>query len=348
MLNRVTDLFIGKDIARSAGVVDGEAFVAFADGADALADGEIVVLTKNLDVFTTATDDFSTTEAIYIAQGTPNTFDVGSLTGVREVRLSQKIDGTQVKAFTAHSYAAKAEQDNTVDWTGATVTAGTEYIVRIIYKDIIEHPGQFTHTYRVIAATGETVATLADKFVAKINAHSGRRVNATDDTTGIGLTGRPIAECTTSVNDIDPFSMVEFDVVSVYVDSDGNWQEFEGSTGHSVDTVASPGTGTWEQLRDLEKSVLSHKGVTNTIHFPVKKPDFDTVKDETYDLLVITHDQQYLSPDNQYVKKQPSTTVIAIPVPAAANQMTNVLEDLNAWMATIPLFAGITYVARTV
>ena len=336
MLNRVTDLFIGKDIDRTVAVADGEALVAFND---ALLEGEVVVLDKDMKIISVADSAYGTNDTIYVAQGTANTFDVGSLTGVREIRISNPIEGGKVRSWKAEAYTAKAEQASVVDWTGATVVAGTEYIVRCLYKDIVEHPGQFTHTYRVIAATGETVATLADKFVAKINAHSGRRVQATDDTTGITLTGRPIAECTTSVNDIDPFSMVEFEVVSVYVDSDGNWQEFEGSTGHSS-TAAVFGHGNWEQVRDMEKSILSHKGVSNTTHFPVIKPDFETVKNGYYDLIIIEHDKTYLSPDNQYVKQTPMTTILAMETASngtnAGNQVTNVLARLNPWMLDIP------------
>lgn len=340
MLNRVTSVLIGKDIGRSAGVLAGEAFVDFADGANALASGEIVVLDKNLEVLT-AGATIADTDTIYIAQGTANTYDVATLAGVREIILSDPIEGAKVKTYNGSAYSAKSEQASVVDWNGLTIVAGTEYIVRIIYKDITEHPGQFTHTYRIIATTGMTVATLADAFVTKINAHKGRRVTASDDTTGITLTGRAISECTTSLNDIDPFSIVEFDVVSVYVDSDGNWQALEGSTGHST-TAASVGTGTWEQVRDMEKSVLSHKGVSNTTWFPVIKPDYATVKDETYDLILIESDKTYQSPDNQYVKQTPLSTYIALPDGAA--QTAVILGQLNPWMASTPgAFANVSF-----
>lgn len=335
MLNRVTSVLIGKDISRSAGVTAGEDFVDFADGANALASGEIVVLDKNLKVLA-AGATIADTDVIYIAQGTANTYDAGSLTGIREIILSDPIEGAKVKAFNAESYTAKAEQVTTLDFTGLTPVAGTEYIIRIIYKDLAEHPGQFTHTYRYISTTA-LIATWITAVVAKIQAHTGRRVNAADgagDT--ITLTGRAISECTTSLNDIDEFSMVEFDAISVYVNSSGNWTEFEGSTGHSLTTAPTPGHGTWEQVRDMEKSVRSHKGISNITHFPVIQPDFATTKDETYDLITIESDKSYLSPDNQYVKQAPLTTVIAIPNPAAANQSDDVLAVLNPWMASCP------------
>lgn len=330
MINRVTHLLIGKDIARSAGVTAGEDFVDFADGADALASGEIVVLDSNL-VVLAAGATIADTDTIYIAQGTANTYDAGTLTGVREIVLSAPIEGAKVKRFTGEAYAAKSEQVTTLDFTGLTPVVGTEYIIRIIYKDITEHPGQFTHTYRYKSTTA-VLADFIDALDAKIAAHSGRRVNATNTATTLILTGRAITECTSSLSNIDPFTMVEFDAFSVYVATTG-WTELEGSTGHST-VAASKGSGTWEQMRDLEKATLSHRGPSNPTHFPIIKPDMATVKDETYDLIVIEHDKGYRSPDNAYAKDASLTTVIALA--DGASQVTQVLAALNPWMASTP------------
>lgn len=347
MLNRVTSVLIGKDISRSTGVVAGEAFTAFADGTNALASGEIVVLDKNLEVLATGAT-IADTDTIFIAQGTANTYDVGTLTGVREIVLSDPIQGSKVKKYSGSAYDAKSEQTASVDLTGLTVVLGTEYIIRIVYKDITEHPGQFTHTYRVVADAADVAAldTFGASLAAKVNAHTGRRVTATytDGTDVLLLTGRAISECTTSLNDIDPFTMVEFDVFFNYVDSDGNWAVIPSTSTTVTYTAADTGSGTWEQLRDMEKSVLSHKGVSNTTWFPVIKPDWTTVKDETYDLIVIEHDKAYLSPDNQYVKDAPLTTVIAVPNTATSNQMTSILAQLNPWMASCPgAFANVSF-----
>jgi hypothetical protein len=341
MLNRVTSLLIGKDISRSAGVTAGEDFVGFADGTNALASGEIVVLDKNLKVLA-AGATIADTDNIYVAQGTANTYDAGSLTGVREIVLSNAIQGSKVKSYRGETYAAKSEQATTLDFTGITPVVGTEYIIRVIYKDITEHPGQFTHTYRYVSTTA-TLANFIDAIDEKINAHSGRRVNATNTDDTLILTGREIKECATSLNDIDPFTMVEFDAFAVYVDSDGNWAELQGSGGHST-TAASRGSGNWEQIRDLEKASLSHRGPTNTTHFPVIKPDFATVVNATYNLIVIEHDISYLSPDNAYVKDAPLTTVIAIQVESGGTQLTSVLAQLNPWMASTPgAFASVSF-----
>ncbi|HKL13110.1 MAG TPA: hypothetical protein VJ907_05840 [Halanaerobiales bacterium] len=336
MLKRVTSLLIGKDIDRSSGVTAGEDVVGFADGANALADGEIVVLDKNMKVLA-AGATIADSDVIYIAQGTGTTFDVGSLSGVREVIVSDPIEGSKVKEYSGISYSAKSEQTSSLTLTGMTPVVGTEYIVRIIYKDINEHPGQFTHTYRHVAESA-TLDTFGAAIEAKINAHSGRRVTATY-TTGTDvllLTAREISECTSSLDNIDPFTMVEFDVFFNYVDSDGNWQVWPSTSTTVTTSAADTGSGEWEELRDLEKSLLSNRGVTNTISFPVIKPDYRTVKDATYDLIVIEHDKSYLSPDNAYTKDARLATVVAIPVPSSGTQTVSVLAQLNPWMASLP------------
>jgi hypothetical protein len=343
MINRVTSLLIGKDIDRSAGVVAGEAYVAYADGANALASGELVVLDKNLKVLAPGAT-IADTDMIYVAQGTSTTFDVGSLTGIREILLSEPIQGSKVKSYIAEGYTVKAEQVSTTDFTGLTPVVGTEYIIRIIYKDITETPSQFTQSYRYISTTA-TLSVWLTAVVAKINAHSGRRVNATEaSNTDLILTGRAITECTTALTDIDPFTMVEFSQVNNYVDSSGN-RETILSTSSAVTTVAAVrGSGNWEQVRDIEKSIRSNRGVTNITHFPVIAPASETVVDATYNEVIVEHDKSYQSPDNAYVKETKLTTVLAFVVPSAGTQQSTVLSQLNPWFASLPgAFANISF-----
>jgi hypothetical protein len=226
-----------------------------------------------------------------------------------------------------------------------TPVVGTEYIVRIIYKDVKEHPGQFTQTYRYVSTTA-TLDTFGTAIAAKINAHAGRRVNATytTGTDALLLTAREIPEGATGLTDIDKFSMVEFDVVFNYVNSSGNWTVWPTTSTTITYSAAAKGSGEWETLRDLEKDVIGYRGISNLTHFPVLQPDFETVKDETYDMIVIEHEVPYQSPDNQYVKNAPQSTVIAIPYTATSNQMDSVLAQLNPWMASCPgAFANVSF-----
>ena len=53
-------------------------------------------------------------------------------------------------------------------------------------------------------------------------------------------------------------------------------------------------------------------------------------------MIVIEHDVPYQSPDNQYVKEAPQTTVLAFVVPSSGTQQATVLGQLNPWMASCP------------
>jgi len=335
MLKRVDKMLIGKDISRSSTLV-----LYTADGTPNLADGEVVVLDKDMKILL-AGSTLSDTDTIYLIQGTGDTYDYAdasgdAVTSVRRFITSDPIEGALVKSYKGVSFDALGEQTSSVDLTGLTPVVGTEYIIRIVYKDLKEHPGQFTQTYRYISTTA-TLDTFGAAIVAKITAHSGARVSATytSGTDVILLTGKAIPECTTALTDIDKYSQVEFDAYFLYVDSSGNWQTMASTSTAITTTAADHGSGDWELVRDLEKAQKSYRGFTNRTTFPVLEPTTYTVKDETYDLIVIESDKSYTSSD-AWNKQAPLTTVIAIPYTATSNQMTDVLAVLNPWFASCP------------
>ena len=337
MLERTSKLLIGKDINRDPQVVAG-ASVVTTIGSTGLADGEVVVLDKNFKVLAEGAT-IADSDIIYVCQGTGSTYTYateaapGTPVTARHLLLSDPIYGKGVKTFKGVAYSAPSQQVTTVDFTGFTPVVGTEYLVYVVYKDVNEHPNQFTQTYRVISTT-VVLATWIDLLDAKVNAHSGRRVDATNTNTTLVLTGKAIPSSTTSLTDIDKYSMVEFDVFVNYIDSDGNWAAVPVTSNTTV--VASYGNGSWYQLRDLEKAYLGWTGPTNSTLFPIIKPEMRTVKSTTYNIITIEHERPYTSPDNQYVKYAPLTTTIAMVVPAAGAQQVNVLAQLNPWMASTP------------
>lgn len=340
MLSKMTRIFIGKDIARDGSITSGQALPA---ALQYLNEGEILVLDKNKNVLA-AGSTITDTDTIFIVEGLGETVSVtpesGSAITVRKVLTSDPIEGKNVISYKGSAYSAKSEQVVTFDLTSVTPVLGTEYFIRIVYKDMHEHPGQFTATYRVIS-TDTDRDTLGAALVAKIMAHSGRRVSASYNSSSdvITLTGLPIPECTSSLNDIDKFKMVEFDAFLNYVDSNGNWQTFVSS---ASDTPASYGSGTWEQVRDAEKFELGYLGITNQTKFPVIKPDVRTVKSETYDTLVIEHYKSYVAPNNQGAEKVPLRTILYLP--DGASQTADILAVLNPWMASCPgAFSNVSF-----
>lgn len=346
MIHRTEKILIGKDISRDAQVIAGAGLKTIL-ASTGLADGEIVVLDKYKKVLA-AGATIADTDTIFICQATGETFDytneAGTLTqSNRKVIFSDPIEAKFVRTYIGRAYEAKSEQTAVVDLTGMTPVVGTEYIVRIVYKDVKEHPGQFTQTYRYISTTA-VLATFIDNVAAVINAHSGRRVNATETATTITLTGREITSGATAVTDIDEFSMTEFEVFFNYVNSSGNWVVWPSTSTTVTYTGPTYGNGNWEQIRDIEKRCLGYRGITNRTHFPVLEPTMRTVVDATYNQIIIEHEVGYRAPNNQGYETTPIVTVIAIPVESAGTQLTSVLGQLNPWMASTPgAFANVTF-----
>jgi hypothetical protein len=346
MLNKVTKLLIGKDIARTAGVTSATTFPALILVSTGLKDGEVVVLDKNK-VPLAPGSTFADSDSIFICQGTSIQYSYtqpgGSVITARKLVISDEIQGAMVRKYTGTQYQAKVEQVTTHTITG-TVTAGTEYIVRIIYKDMPEHPGQFTQTYRVIANATATSTALNTQMAAKINSHKGRRVTATDNTSAVlTLTGLAIPDSTTGLTDIDGFSMVEFVSTYNYVNSTG----VQTTLANTIAIQAAEyGSGNWVQIRDMEASLEGYRGVMNKINFPYNllAPVVDTVSGGYYDLIIIEHDAEYLSPDNQYRKQAPKQTNIALATAStgtnANDQSATVVGTLNSWMASLPKSFG--------
>lgn len=345
MMTRVNKIFIGKDINRTAQLVDDAAFTVVQAN---IKEGEIVVLDKNFAVLA-ETATYADSNVIYIAEGTDEvttyTNEAGTSITSRVITVSDAIDGARIGIYSGKNYAAKTEEIVTLGAISGTITAGTEYVLRLVYNDITEHPGQFTQTYRYVAVSGDTSQTIFDGLRKRIAKHTGKlsigggtRVTATGTTTLI-LTAKAIPGCTTSVNDIDELTMVNFDVYFNYVDNDSNWQKVPSTV---TKTLNSYGNGAWESIRDIEKRAMSYKGIMNRTIFPVIMPAFRTIKGETYNTIVIEHEQGYRSPDNQYKKETSVTTMVACPSTAVTGfQLNNVVTVLDSWMGSLPnAFAG--------
>jgi len=341
MLKRVDKLLIGTDIDRDGTLVAGVAIPAIVEDGGFEA-GEILVFDKNK-VILAAGATISDTDTIYIGQGTDVTFDYTNLqgtavTGARKIIFSDPIQGSKVRSFVGRSYTVKAEKVVTLAAVTAPLVQGTEFKLRFVYKDVKEHPGQFTQTYRFPLGSTLTTTALFNGLRAAMNADSGRRVDGTGGATLI-LTGKEQPECCTALTDIDKFRMTDFDVFLTYVDSEGNDVAVTGAA-QTLTTALEYGSGNWEQIRDLEKYMIGHMGNTNKTHFPILQRSFDTVVDSFYDLIVIEHDKTYLAPNNQGVEQTPISTVLAIATATtginAGTQTGIILGKLNSWMASCP------------
>ena len=338
MITKPTTVIIGTDLAWNAtGTADSAALTTLIAPANAVA-GTVVILTKDFKVFPQA-GTMTTSDVIYIAQILPDTYDYTSedgtsvsVTAAHKLKLSAPIHGNYILDAQGEKYTAKGEQVTTFTDAASPVVVGTELVLRIVYKDLDEHPGQFAHTYHYIIPAGATIASINAALVAKVNKHSGRRVTASGSATLI-LTGREISDASTSLTDINSFRQVVFEAFLNYIDADGyptSW----GATDATTAVIA--GSGNWEQIRDMEKWALGYKGITNFTNFPVPSASSNlyTVVDETYDVFTISSQVPYRAPDNSYLKFTSVTTVVAIP--NGAPQAGSFQTAMNAWLLTTP------------
>jgi len=343
MFRKVDKVFIGKDLTRTVAVADGAGMTVIQAN---IVEGEVIVLDKGYKV-APADITYTDSDTIYIAEGSEEIFetvnpDGSALTG-RRLLISSPIDGSRVVRYEGDAYAAKVEAASSTAAISDTIVAGTEYVLRIVYKGDIaaQHPGQNLATYRYIAKTGDVSSDVYDGLVLRINKSNRNNIKRTgkalitavNNAGVLELTAKAVTSCTTSVNDIDELVMNSFEVFLNYVDSDYSWTEVT-TTSATTYTKSFRGYGSWETIRDVEKHAQSYSGVSNRVWFPVIKPQMRTVKGAEYDLINIESDIQYRSPDNQYNKETSVSTLIAF-VNGSAQGVT-VLTTLNAWVASLP------------
>ncbi|CAK0762855.1 hypothetical protein CCP3SC1AL1_310003 [Gammaproteobacteria bacterium] len=326
-MHRVSKILIGKNIARTGTTLHGA-------GQDVL-DGEIFVLDKNMSI-ATAGMTISDTDIIYIAQFLGDTVSYKTLavpTGITEKKMiiSNPIKGSNVKSYIGKAYESPVEKVITI--TASTPVIGQEYIVRVVYIDKAGegYDGQTTQEWRLVATTAVT-ATHCTAFAALINLDSNSRITAA----GVGGTITITANSnntTENLTDIGPYFQANFEVAynTVVLDVTSS-----AASSITTSTQMKHGTGSWRQIRDIERSLKGNRGHSNPDQYPNPSIEstFYTVKGTNYDQISIEHDASYGAADNNYIKETGLSTIIAIPEPAG--QTANVLGVLNPWMASCP------------
>lgn len=244
--------------------------------------------------------------------------------------------GLTSKVYTAND--PKAEAVSVLDFTAASITVGHRYVIRVVYTDLYEHPGQFTHTYEHIA-TSTNIDTLANAFRDKINAHKGARVVATTDNTPDTLVliakavDGPEAGIATK-EAITPYSQVQMKVFVYSSNPASLLGASYNATGITVTTTPSkPGKGNAFVVRDREQAALAYKGITFRTTWPIVKPELTVDLTKSYDELVVEYAKSYQSPDNQYVKSTDLAAEIYVQNDASSGSKAADLNDaLTKWL----------------
>ena len=275
-----------------------------------LAKGDVALFDENKKLLT-STNAAEVAKSIYIGvaadtyQVTDNT---GALVTKREIKFSAPIQKGSKPTMVYADYVAPTEDVIEIAFSGSTIEVGHRFVLRLVYGDLYEAPGQFTHTYEVIATTTST-ADLAAAFMAKINKHVSRRVDASIDVSTLRLTAK-VKDDNEDKESINLYSQVSVDAFV--------WKTIPNGLLSNVmypvaglaitKTQGTPGKGNAKIVRDREQAALGYKGITFRTHWPVIKPELNVNLSSTYDTMVIENWNSYQSPDNQYVKTTPLAT----------------------------------------
>ena len=228
------------------------------------------------------------------------------------ISFSNEIQKGSKPSYVLGAYEAPVQDKIEIDLASATIVIGHRYVLRIVYKDLYEAPGQFTHTYEVIA-TSETAADLATAFEKAINKHANRRISVSRSTAKLTLTALA-KDDNEGVNSLNEYSIVSMNA-SLYETIPGALlsnvpEKISGAT--ITKTQGKAGKGYWKQVRDAEVRAMGYKGHVFTGAYPSVEQSRKVEEDATYNYMTIENDNNYLSCDNQYVKSTPLTTEVYV------------------------------------
>lgn len=190
---------------------------------------------------------------------------------------------------------------------------GHRYVLRIVYKDINEAPGQFTHTYEVYAKSN-TFKSVFEELAKKINKHKNRRVTAdASQESGKKLILTALAkDDNDGVDSLNEYSQVSMEV-TFYETIPGALLANQPKPVEDIiitKTPGTPGRGNWKIVRDEERKYMGYTGHVFTGAYPAVEQKMLVQEGGEYDTLTIESDNLYLSNDNQYIKTTPITTTV--------------------------------------
>lgn len=326
MITRVDSVIIGKKCPASYTTVE------------ALNAGEVALFDENRALIKDQ-DGALKASTIYVGVCTGDmtvTMPDGTSSTKKVVEYSNAIQKASKPSYVMGYYEAPVAEKIEIDLTSAKPVIGHRYVLRIVYKDLYEAPGQFTHTYETVA-TSEVADDLGNALRNKINKHANRRVTATFVSHKLTLTAMP-KDDNEGVYSLNEYSVVSMEA-SLYVTIPGALLSNvpEAVAGATIKKTAGyPGKGFWKQVRDMEVRMLGYKGHVFTDAYPIIEPKRFVTEGATYDYFTIENDNLYLSPDNQYIKTTPLTTEVYVEH-AKENKTSAFAKALNSFITGVKM-----------
>lgn len=323
MLNHVNTVLIGTGAPASYTT------------ADALTEGQIALFDQNRAIVKDAAGAKAASSLyIGVCEGKEDVYNgAGTKSTKSVIRFSMPIMKGSKPHMVFSEYVAAAEDKIVITATDVTPEVGHRYVLRLVYTDIYEAPGQFTHTYEVIAKS--TSATdLITAFKNKINKHKEARVVATSDAAVLTLNAKEMPYNEGIMLDSN-YSQVSVEAFMCKTIPSGLLSNVMYPIANLTiaKTQGTPGKGNPKIVRDRENAALGYRGIThraNGIYPYISELKADL--NATYDTLSIEWDNKYLSDDNQYIK----TTPLACELYVNAGE----LED-SAFMTALKAFVEV-------
>ena len=326
MITRVDSVMIGKGFPTNYTTVD------------ALNAGEVALFDENRALIKDQ-DDALKASTIYIGVCTGDmtvTMPDGTSSTKKVVEYSNAIQKASKPSYVMGDYKAPVAERIEIDLTSVKPVMGHRYVLRIVYKDLYEAPGQFTHTYETVA-TSEVADYLGNALLKEINKHANRRVTAAFASHKLTLTAMP-KDDNEGVYSLNEYSVVSMEA-SLYVTIPGALLSNvpEAVAGATIKKIAGhPGKGFWKQVRDMEVRMLGYKGHVFTDAYPIIEPKRFVTEGAAYDYFTIENDNLYLSPDNQYIKTTPLTTEVYVER-AVGNKTTVFAKALGSFITGVKI-----------
>lgn len=329
MITRVDTVLIGKMCPESYTT------------AGKLAQGDVALFdeNKNLIVNEAEAVKASTVYIGVVGENMTIALPDGASKSEHSVEYSNAIQKASKPSYVIGDYTEPVQEEIEIDLTSATVVIGHRYVLRIVYKDMYEAPGQFTHTYEVVATT-DIVNDLGNALQKKINKHANRRVSATFSSNKLTLTALP-KDDNEGVYSLNEYSVVSMEA-SLYVTIPGALLSNVPEAVPRVTitkTAGTPGKGYWKQVRDAEVRMLGYKGHVFTDAYPIVEPKRNVTEGASYDCITIENDNLYLSPDNQYIKTTPLTTELYVEKTDKLSE-SQFVKNLEAFITGVVTSAG--------
>lgn len=284
--------------------------------ADALVDGTIALFDENRNILTSA-ENAALAKSIYVGvcEGKEVVYDQEGTASTKSViRYSMPVQKCSNPTLVVTPFVAKSEDKIVITATNVTPEVGHRYVLRLVYNDIHELPGQFTHTYEVIAKT-TAPKDLIEAFAKKINRHPGARVVATVSEAVLTLNAKeiPYNEGITLDSGYSQVSVEAFMWSTIPSGILSNVM-YPISNITIAKTQGTPGKGNAYIVRDREDAALGYRGITHRANgiYPYIAPEFKSELNAEYDTITMEWDNKYLSDDNQYIKTTPLATEIYI------------------------------------